>query len=250
MSRKRIGAFIATSHPIAAYGGVRLPPEAMETLAHDVRTGGFPFAYEHDPRFPTDVNVLEVEVRDMDDGHRGVWVEMDVDEEEFESRGVRGFSIAMVEPIKKLSFDDDRPRISISADSAHFDDAAILGAAGSLEGHFAVDAGRLYQFSVVPPATVAIEMAVVVLQAVPPGLVSAGLYDALKTWLLHPKKASKTVFSFRFRGQGGYVQAHFETDDAGVVKEALSTMRDVVLASRLGEGHEFDTSSRRWRKLR
>lgn len=231
MSRTTIAGFIATSHPLSVYGGVRLSPDVMEMIADNLRTSRYPFAYEHDQRFDADIQLLKVE-------------------EEFAARGVGGFSIAVIEPIKKALADDDRPRIGINADSAHFDDSTILGAAGSLESHFAVDAGRLYQFSVIPPAKVAIEMAIVTLQAVPPGLISASLYDALKTWLLHPKKAPKTVFHFRFHGQGDHVQAHIETDDADVVKEALSSIRDVVLASHLGEGHEFDTPSRRWKKYR
>ncbi len=222
----------------------------MDKIANAMRTGEAPLGLHHDETRRLDAKLTKIEVRDTDEGYRGVWVEMEVDEDELRREGVGGFSIAAVESLKLTIADEKKPFIAIYADPAHFDEASILGAASQLERDFSVHAGRIYQFSVVPPAKVAIEMALTVLQQVPPNLITAALYDALKTWFMRPKKAARTIFSFRFKHEHGHVHAQLETDDPAVAKEALRTRRDIALASQAGDGYEFDATTSEWKKYR
>lgn len=79
------------------------------------------------------------------------------------------------------------------------------------------------------------------LSVIPPNLVSAVLYDVLKTHFSRPKRQDKTAFSFSVRSsESQSMHCHLETDDSAVLKEALAAFRDLALTASHGHGYEFD----------
>jgi len=70
--------------------------------------------------------------------------------------------------------------VVVAADAYHFSDDQILAAAREFPDAVAVKASRLYQFSAVPAALVLVQFLFQEGAQIPPGLISAWLYDALR----------------------------------------------------------------------
>ncbi len=186
MRRKR--RVLATTDPIPAYGGFRLELENLESLAQSLRSQSVPMRSFHDAREPLYVENVDAEIRQRPDGEYQLWVEFDVEEEGWaryeadrEARGAPGglsFTITATigqltsEPIPGLA------SIEIAADAHHFSDDEILATADEFANAGNVKASRLYQFSAVPAALVLIQFVFQELAQIPPGIISAWLYDA------------------------------------------------------------------------
>jgi hypothetical protein len=76
---------MATTNPIPAYGGVALPPEVMYKLAAAIQEGRLPLRVNHDERHSLEMQILLVDVRETKTGSLGVWVEYEVDEQEWKT---------------------------------------------------------------------------------------------------------------------------------------------------------------------
>lgn len=245
-----VSGFVATSDPIAAYGGVRIGPGEMEGLAQAMCQEEVPLRLRHDDRLSTRARLLVAEVRPTDSGALGVWVELEVDEDEWAAYGdIRGFSVAVVQPHPVPPNDESKPRVGIYPDAGHFDEQTLQAAIDELQQRFSVHAGYLYQFADLPPAKLLIEFTWATLQAMPPQLIASAFYDVLKSWFLRPKHADKTIFSFRVRRPGQEVRARLETNDPQVLQEALVVFRDVALSSSAGDVLEFDADAHEWKSL-
>lgn len=247
MSKITVSAFVATTGPMDdAYGGVRLTREAILRIAEGMRQGEAPLRAHHDDRVRLNTRVLNVETKDTGDGEFGVWIELEVEEEEWGRHHFGGFSISTIETTIALP-SPGHPSIHLHADAAHFSDDTIATAATILHENFEVYAGRLYQFAVEPPPTVSIELLWITLQAIPANLLGSALYDVFKTLLQRPKKASRPILTFRFKRDRGSVSAYIATDDPAVAKKALATLRDVVLAAGDNEpGFEWKPDADTW----
>ena len=186
MRRER--AVLATTDQIPAYGGIRLAPEALESMALSLRSQSVPMRLFHNAGEPVYVENVDAEIRQRPDGEYELWAEFDVEEEgwaryeaEREVHGAPGgLSFTITETIGQLT---SKPgpspaTIVVAADAHHFSDDQILAAAGEFANAGNVKASRLYQFSAVPAALVLIQFMFQELAQIPPGIISAWLYDA------------------------------------------------------------------------
>lgn len=185
---RRVTAVLATTEPMSVYGGVRLAPEALESIAQSLRSQSTPTRLFHDAREPIDVENVDAEIRQRPDGEYELWAEFDAEEEgwaryeaEREAHDAPGgLSITITETIGQLTSESGQSpaTVVVSADAHHFSDHQILAAAGEFANAGDVKAGRLYQFSAVPAALVLIQFTFQELAQIPPGIISAWLYDA------------------------------------------------------------------------
>ena len=252
MAATVIQGWIVTTDPIPSYGGLRLPPKLMHTLAESLRDGRTSMNVEHDPRDRLEPRILGVDVRETDTDSLGVWVELEVEEAEWEKiQHLGGFSASLIEPLLKPDPNSNKPALKIAADAVHFDGETVQAVVERLEPHFSLGLGRLYQLSELPDARVIIEMAAVTLQSIPASLLSSVLYDALKG-LFTRKGGASTDFSFTITEQGGQrsVQAHLRTDDGEHLKDGLATLKDIVRQKFDEETFEFDPEDRQWKGVR
>jgi hypothetical protein len=179
---------VATTDQIPAYGGFRLEPEDLELLAQSLMSQSVPMRLSHDAREPLYVENVDAEIRQRPDGEYQLWVEFDVEEEgwaryeaERDARGaLGGLSFTITETIDQLTSEamPGLASIEVAADAHHFSDNEILGAADEFANAGNVKASRLYQFSAVPAALVLIQFTFQELAQIPPGIISAWLYDA------------------------------------------------------------------------
>jgi hypothetical protein len=111
---------------------------------------------QHDSRLPMTFEVISAEIRPTQDGTLGVWVEVDVDEDEWERGGGdlrRGWSVTLTQPFLQVPA-EGAPHVELNVDAAHFLEEDIEAAARELSSHFSVEVRRMYQFSVVPPPNI------------------------------------------------------------------------------------------------
>jgi hypothetical protein len=144
----------------------------------------------HDAREPVYVENVDTEIHERPDGEYELWAEFDVEEEgwaRFEAElgargGLGGLSVTITETIGELGSETEPGPVSVvvAADAHHFSDDQILAAAREFADAGTVKASRLYQFSIVPAALVLVQFLFQEGAQIPPGLISAWLYDALR----------------------------------------------------------------------
>jgi hypothetical protein len=246
MAEITIRGFLATTDVIPAYG-VAVAPEILEEAIPLLRDGTLPMLASNDDRHVLRPRIAVVEMRTTTTGSLGIWVEFDIDEEEWGRYGdSKAFSAAFLQPqITPLST-DAKPTLSIGADAANFDDATREAAAAELSPYFAVQANRLYQFTEIPPAKLIIEFALLTLQALPANLIASVLFDSFKAHFLRPRHAPETVFSFRIRDGSRIIRAYLRTSNEDVLHAALATFQGLVLPEPRAEEFEYDTDGREW----
>jgi hypothetical protein len=243
--RVEVEAVVATSHPIAAYGGIQLSESVLNDIADAIRSGSLPMLIGHDIRRPLNPVVLNIQVRQRPDRHKEVWIRFSVEadawaqyEEEIEASGAPGgFSFAFSEPIADLPPLASEPAfpVTLEADASHWSDEDLLGAAEGLRAIGPVHLGRRYQFAFEPLAVVAIT---VVLAPIVTGLITNALYDGLKRFL---RPDRRTIFQFCIeRERGSNVDARLETDDPEVLQHAIDSFDRLVNPGKLNEWNERD----------
>jgi len=267
MSRITIRGFLTTSDEVQAYGGVALAPEALYYIANEIRQGKMPLRSQHDERYLLDPQILLVDVRETSSGSLGVWIEFEIDEQEWKENGnLGGFSIAVTSDHFDPDLNNTKPVLKIYADAGHYSDERFQAAVARLEQHFAVGGGRLYQFDILPPAKIIIDFALTTIQAIPPNLLSSWLYDGLKALLLKPKnhkapeQLPQSVTCIRITSENQQIDLfQIQTNDPEVLKAGLSTFYSNLspkqkesssLPKTQEHFSEFDSKSKKWKRLR
>ncbi|WP_280295399.1 hypothetical protein [Nocardia abscessus] len=98
-------------------------------------------------------------VEDLDDGHRAVWGEFDVDEDDWaatqkeieEAGAPGGFSVGFPEPLEVVPIDGD---FQIAADAYYYSDDETLSAASHLPTTQSVGIAPIHRLSAIPDAAV------------------------------------------------------------------------------------------------
>jgi len=246
-----IQGFIVTGVPTEAYGGVALAEQALQQIVEQLRRDGLPLGGHHDPRIRLHPKLLNVEIRQTEAGDPGVWVEFEIDEDEWEPfRGLPGLSISVITEFRPREAGSAKPAISIAADAGHFDDETFGRALEALAPYFNVGGGRFYQFSEIPPPNVLVEIALVTIQAMGPNLAASSAWDALKYALGHlrrPKHADRSIFTFEIRDITRTIRGHLETNDDRTIAAALDTFNDLAKSS--ADHWEFNETARHWEQL-
>ncbi|ULD38987.1 HK97 family phage prohead protease [Rhodococcus qingshengii] len=222
MAVKRVRSRVASNHRVRDF---ILDDPALDQLATALASGTIPMTFNHDPDRPLEVWNVTAGVEDLDDGHRAVWAEFDVDEddwaavqEEIEKAGAPGgFSITFFEPLEGMPIDGE---FQIAADAYYYSDDEILSAASHLTDAQSVGIARIHQLSAVPDAAVALAYGANVLLSIPGNLLASMLYDAARSFL--PSRSSRNVFKFERReADGAITKAHIVTSDPEELRRTI-----------------------------
>jgi hypothetical protein len=192
---------IATTHEVPAYGGVRLAPRVLEQIAEAVRSGRTPTLVNHNRMNELGARCLNAEVVDLDDGHKAVDAEFEVDADAWnryqthldEVGAPGGASFSATERIGELPPRNPTSvgQFAVYADAGYFADEQITSAAEELTSVGTVRTGRLYQFSAVQACRIVVEYvhasggpdAATIGIEIGIALVSAAIYDCIKRLL-------------------------------------------------------------------
>ena len=226
MATRVIEAFVATSRPLTAYGGVQLAPAVLDRMAESLRSGQIPMQADHDMRRPLFATVLQAEVRDTPDGYAGVWVELEVDSDEWAelerehlARGhPGGFSFSGAVPVATVEPLASAPAVVIrlAADAAFWDDDDLLAAGRALNAAGRIDLSRRYAFAFDPTPIVVVMLAM----DVGVGVIANALYDGLRRFILPDRR---TTFEFQVKRKDERIKARLETNDPEAMRKALDT---------------------------
>jgi hypothetical protein len=189
-------------------------------------------------------------VRNTDDGYEGVWVEIEVEEEEWKKHGdMRGLSPTLIEPYLKPHPDNNNPPLRIAADAGHFDDRDLEAAAIILAPRFSVEAGRVYQLSELPDPRVIVEMTVTTLQTLASNMSASALYDALKVFLRGRNRDKETDFNFRVTEVSGktIVEGALRTSNDKHLKQVLEALGELQRSGLEGKSLEYDPEAGEWK---
>ncbi len=253
MATKIVEGFIGSSHPVPKYGGVALDLSSLRNVVEGLKQAEY-MNVEHDSRQRIDVRVLDADVRSTEGGNFGVWVKLEVDEEEWRKVGGRmAFSVSVVEPVLRPEPSSKKPAVFIGYEAGRFNDATLEEAAAALQPYASVSTGRLYQFSEeVQLAKVIAEFLLTTLQSVG----ANAIYDALKLFLKPGDggRPAPTIFDLKVREEKSegrhtrFVAAYIETDDAEVLRRALASLDGAVRGDSDIIG--FDADRQEWKELR
>ena len=237
--------------PISAYGGFQFAPSALEDILAGIREGRLQMTADHDGRKRLNPRWINAEIRRTERGSLGVYVDFEVDEDEWAKYGRVGWSVSGTVWVWKASQENSSPALSVQADASHFDGQALEAAIKALCPHFAVSGGLLYQFSEIPPARIMIEMALLTLQVIPINLISSALYDGFRHFL-RPRRADKSIFEFRISDEerNRSINARIETSDPDILRSALTQMQTLYSGRPEDDTYEFDDQDQEWRTLR
>lgn len=254
MGRIQIRFVVASSRPMAAYGGVRLPEQAVRDFADSVRNGRVPFGLHHDPRINLDARLIDVSVWRGDDGETVAEAAIEVDEDEYISKGgasVTGFSASGTTPFLGEEIAD--PDIVISADAAWFSDAQIRAAHVALADQgVAVRSNRLYQFSDTPPAVVLLTFVGQQIATMPTGVICNYIYDSLKNLFTRKKGVSSDLepsdFAVSFDPKSGRMtKLHLRTSSADIFKQAVDKLPGIIEAN-ANHVYEYSEDRQSWER--
>ncbi len=255
MGTVRVSARIATTHPIAAYGGFKLDEEDVNRLAAAIATGLIPMHFGHDITRPLDASNVEAGVERLEDGHFAVWAEFDTDaddwatyEAERDALGAPGgMSFSLTRPIPGIPREEE-PQVVVAGDAGYYDDATILRASQQLQAVGVTYAERLYQFALGPDAKVIIEFISDGLVGIALNMIASGLYDAVKVFL---KPGRSTVFDIiaKQRKSGRRIlKLHLATDNADMAQLATERAAELLHTAATGT-FAFDESAETFRHL-
>lgn len=258
-ARRVVSFRVATAHHIPAYGGTELPEEMLRLIADSLLTGQVPFQLQHDPTRLVDAECISAEVVALPDGHRAVDAVFEVDAEAWQTyeaecaaAGVSGgFSISLVQYFAETDSTDvaGRARFSVVADASYFGDGEISSSARKLAPLGVVRIGRLYQFAHDPACRIVVEFLLSGTANLSWGVVSAALYDCIKSLKARRKRAPVTagvsqVELHQQSGDGSKRVFLVRSDSDEVIRHAIETM---VKAFDGPERLEWNETSQEWR---
>ncbi|MDX6584285.1 MAG: hypothetical protein QOI10_3469 [Solirubrobacterales bacterium] len=221
MGRDIVKGWVASTARIPKYGGVETLETALEYMAERLASNEVPLLAEHDPLRPIDAKVLVAEVREMGDGRKGLWVEIDVPRGAMDD--MRGFSYGLLVQTGEHGRGDDPPA-GLYADPDTFSDEEVEQAAARLASiGLRVESGQVLQFAVDP-------ITVIVVMVLWPVLVNVGssfIYDAIKD-LTKPGRPTEIKIEIAERPDGTTTTAVVKTDDPAVAEKALETLSNVA----------------------
>lgn len=189
MAKKLVRARLATTHPVAVYGGLRLSRSVIEDFAAAVKAGDLPMHLDHDIRRPLAVEIVDTGVEHLPDGEFAAWAEYLISEEawadwqsELAAAGASGgMSFTCSVPIG-TRVQPAGAQAQLAGDAAHYSDDELTAAAATLEGALSTpaEAEQLLQFNAVSVAMVVIEFTTDLLASVGPSVLGSALWDACK----------------------------------------------------------------------
>lgn len=245
---------MATTHPLPAYGGIRLAESAIRQLADQLATGSARMTYQHDPVRPMNCMNVTAGVEKTEDGEFAAWIECDVDEdewqlydEELQTAGAPGgWSFSTVDNFARRG--QPPYDMEIAADASYFADDFLLTAAGeSLPDGLTITLGRLYQFSWIPDPKILIGIAQTTLTSIPANLLSSYLYDfaqKFKTKLSSDSRMPTFEMHVQRRPRSKTTTIKITTTDDHGLRQAMESVPEILRQE--GKTAYWDDTNHRW----
>lgn len=199
---------MASNHELAVYGGIQHPDKLLEHLAEAIRKNQLPMVINHDHARTLDAHCLNAEVVTLDDGHRAVDAEFDVDkvawdafQDELRVKGIKG-GMSFTYGITFAEFAPRRRRhgqgkFQIVADASYFTKADLEEVGEELAKTGTVRLGLLYQFALGPTCRIIVEYAQTTggiqsaIETMGLGVASNGIYQVIAALLCKLKTKDK-----------------------------------------------------------
>lgn len=246
MQSKRVRVVLATSHPIAAYGGVQFSEDAIQGIAEAFASGSAPMRFSHDLTRPVQFQNIDSGTERLADGNLAAWAEFDVDSgiwdayqrEVAEAGAPGGMSISVTTPLPGESNLAASP-VLIAADAHHFTDEEIRGAVLALTRIEPSAQGRqLLQFAIDPQALVAIEVAASLIATVGVNVASNAIYDAVKRFFSQRRRGnSHTVVDLQFKADSEgptALSVRIDAEDIDQVRNAMAELPRLLESAQTG----------------
>lgn len=250
MTLMTVTARVASTHPVAKYGGVRLSRDALRQMETAFNSGLVPMTFDHSSLAPLPARNLTAQVVDLDDGEQALDATFEIEEEvwkavegKFDRADVPGgWSFTAGEP-QVLPSTNEKPLVVISADAAAFTDADRKAAWEAISESAPAQVNRLFQFSAAAEvARVIVEIWPEVGVALGVNLSSSVIYDGLKRLFSKGRKKA-TVEIRRNYADGTETNAIVTTDDPEMIRLALERLDDRQQAVTI----VFDLDEQTWR---
>jgi hypothetical protein len=246
MATVTLSGYLASNNPIRGRR-MQLTEEDIYALAELARPG-YPFHYDHDLRVLVAAHVVSSELRRTDDNYLGLWVEVEIDEEELAKYpDVRAFSVGVGRQVVEAAGESDRPPIKVALDSENWSDEQLAGLVSELRPQFNVAAGWMLRYGELPPPIAMIALALQWVASIPPDVLTSMISDAFVHWLMRPGADRVTEFSFDLIDEDRTIKGHIKTDDPDMFRDALGFLRDVCF--REGEQFEWDPETKQFRRI-
>jgi hypothetical protein len=249
LSTRRISAFVASTNQDPKRK-ITMRRNALDQLAAAIRGGEIPLQVEHDSNAQIDVNLVSVDVREAPDGTDGVFVEVDVSDDQYNRYrdSFKAFSIGIVGNKTVVNPESDQPFVGLYPD-ASYDQESVDTAVRKLSEHFRVATGPYFQFSEVAPIVTILELAVANLATIPPGILSAWIYDALKGWLTADSGSARHVLRLRASDGRGLRELELETPDDDIMKQGFALAEQMLAKAPPGSRWLFDQGTQTWQVI-
>jgi hypothetical protein len=235
---ERVVGWVATTGPHEGHPEFEMPEEALYLLAGALTQGALQMLLDHDERKRVNAKVLWARVEATEDGHLGVLAEYEIPEGS--TAGRTGFSVSLKIARRLVhSASPDAPTISLYADALNFDQDLVFEAADAITDQLEIRAGHLYQFNILPPAKVVLELPLTLLVDFAWAIFAASILEGLKKFL---GRGKPTDFRFEVkRPDGSEVTGLLRTDDPDVAKHALDALTEIT--SQGTGSFEFEASA-------
>lgn len=248
---------MATTHPLPAYGGIRLAESAIRQLADQLATGSVRVTFQHDSVRPVNCINVTAGVEKTEDGEFAAWIECDVDEDQWQlydeecqaAGSPGGWSFSTVDPF--ASRGQQPYDMEIAGDASYFSDDLLLAAAcESLPGELTITLGRLYQFSWIPDPKILIGIAQTTLTSIPANLLSSYLYDLARKFKAKLSYNSPTpTFEMHVQRQPRSKTTTIKitaTDDYGL-RQAMESVPEILRQE--GKAACWDDVNHQWEEI-
>ena len=150
---------LATTHPLDAYGGVRISPAVIHSMVAELNTGNVAMLGHHDRLRPLRTRDLRASAISLPDGELAVQISGEVHHDDWSQLGdVRAMSFGAGQNLDSVLWPSaQRPDVTLAADAAWFDAEDIAGACSILASLGGVKGQAYFQFSLIPDAKIIID---------------------------------------------------------------------------------------------
>jgi hypothetical protein len=214
-----------TTHPVAKYGGVKVPLETLKKLLVQLQQGQIPMQMDHKVLETVDATMLAHRIEQTADGEHALLAEFEADEDawaavedRWRAAGVPGgFSVALTQHQETVDGPAASP-VTLIADAGAFPDQARAEAAELLSEWAPVEVLRLFQFSEPEFAKLVIEFG---------REAAAALFAGGIMYLVGRHQGSSHVEFRREEPDGSVTTAVLDTSDPEIVRAAAEKLDQV-----------------------
>lgn len=222
MGRLTVTGTIATTRPLDKYGGVQIPLETLEKLCETIEKRPIPMEMNHRAAETIDAKVIAARVERLSDDEHALLVDFEVDEdvwagvqEDWQAAGVPGGLSPGLTQLQEEIEAPTGPSISFISDAGAYSDEDRAEAARRIGAVAPIRVLRLFQFSELDLAKVAVEFT---------REVGAEALVAAIAYLVGRRRGLSHIEMKRVEPSGVITTAVLDTDDPEIVRAAAESL--------------------------